>query len=147
MKFLHLSDLHFGLKLYNYDLSEDQEHALDQVVAQTQTERPQAILIAGDVYDKSDPSADAVRLFDRFITKLRQSAPDAEIMLVSGNHDSATRLNLYRGVLDACKIRMIGLPPQNPDEYIEKVTLQDEYGPVNFYLLPFVKPSMIRKIV
>ena len=147
MKFLHLSDLHFGLKLYNYDLSEDQEYALDQVVAQTQSERPQAILIAGDVYDKSDPSADAVRLFDRFITKLRQSAPDAEIMLVSGNHDSATRLNLYRDVLDACKIRMIGLPPQNPDEYIEKVTLQDEYGPVNFYLLPFVKPSMIRKIV
>ena len=61
MKFLHLSDLHFGLKLYNYDLSEDQEHALDQVGAQTQAERPQAILIAGDVYDKSDPSADAVR--------------------------------------------------------------------------------------
>ena len=64
-------------------------------------------------------------------------------MVISGNHDSAARINAFRNILQNNNVHMIGMPPQKTDEYIEKVTLKDEYGPVNFYLLPFVKPSLI----
>ena len=146
MKFFHLSDLHIGLKLMNKDLSEDQEYIFRQIGEYAKEEQPDAILIAGDIYDKAVPSAEAVSLFDRFVCMLKDAAPEAEIMMISGNHDSAPRVNVFRGVLSAEHIRMIGLPPEGPEDHIEKVTLQDEYGPVHFYLLPFVKPSMIRQI-
>lgn len=147
MKLFHLSDLHIGLKLMNRDLAEDQAHVFSQIAEAARLERPDAILIAGDVYDKAVPSAEAVAAFDGFIALLRGAAPEAEIMVVSGNHDSAARLNLFRGVLGRQRIHMIGLPPQTPEEYIEKVTLEDDFGPVDFYLLPFVKPSMVKPIV
>ena len=147
MKLFHLSDLHIGLKLMNRDLAEDQAHVFAQIAEAARLERPDAILIAGDVYDKAVPSAEAVAAFDGFIALLRSAAPKAEIMVVSGNHDSAARLNLFRGVLGRQRIHMIGLPPQTPEEYIEKVTLEDDFGPVDFYLLPFVKPSMVKPIV
>lgn len=147
MKLFHLSDLHIGLKLMNRDLAEDQAHVFSQIAEAARLERPDAILIAGDVYDKAVPSAEAVAAFDSFIALLRGAVPKAEIMVVSGNHDSAARLNLFRGVLGNQHIHMIGLPPQTPEEYIEKVTLEDDFGPVDFYLLPFVKPSMVKPIV
>ena len=147
MKFFHLSDLHIGLKLVNRDLAEDQRHILNQIVDAARRERPDAVVVAGDIYDKAIPPAEAVALFDGFITDLCAAVPDAEIMLISGNHDSAARLNLFRRVLRRQRVHMIGLPPQLPDEYIEKVTLQDGFGPVHFYLLPFVKPSMLKLIV
>lgn len=147
MKFFHLSDLHIGLKLYNRDLSEDQAHIFDQIAEAAAAERPDAILIAGDIYDKSVPSAEAMALFDRFIMQLTAAAPGAEIMCVSGNHDSALRVNVYRDLLARQHVRMIGLPPANPGDHIERVTLEDAYGPVDFYLLPFVKPSTVRAVV
>ena len=147
MRFFHLSDLHIGLKLMNRDLSEDQDHIFRQIADAARRERPDAIVIAGDIYDKAVPSAEAVAAFDGFIALLTQAAPQAEIMLISGNHDSATRLNLYRGLLDRQGVHLIGLPPMSEGERIEKVTLSDEFGPVNFYLLPFVKPSMVKSIV
>lgn len=146
MKFFHLSDLHIGLKLVNHDLNNDQQHILTQIVHLARDRQPDAIVIAGDIYDKAIPSADAVSLFDQFITDLTQALPHAEIMLISGNHDSAQRLDVFRQVLVKQKIHMIGLPPQKTDEYIAQVTLHDEYGPINFYLLPFVKPSMVKLI-
>ena len=146
MKFFHLSDLHIGLKLVNHDLNNDQQHILTQIVHLACDRQPDAIVIAGDIYDKAIPSADAVSLFDQFITDLTQALPHAEIMLISGNHDSAQRLDVFRQVLVKQKIYMIGLPPQKTDEYIAQVTLHDEYGPINFYLLPFVKPSMVKLI-
>ena len=147
MRFFHLSDLHIGLKLINRDLREDQAYILAQIAALAGREQPDAVVIAGDIYDKAVPPAEAVALFDSFITELTAAAPEAEIMLISGNHDSAVRLNTFRGVLAHHRIHMVGLPPRLPEEHIERVTLTDGHGPVHFYLLPFVKPSMVKLIV
>ena len=147
MKFFHLSDLHIGLKLMNRDLREEQMDILRQVTDLAREEQPDAVVIAGDIYDKAVPAAEAMEVFDSFITELKRAVPEAEMMLISGNHDSGLRLNCFREILDEQKVHMIGLPPRREEEYIEKVTLQDEFGPVNFYLLPFVKPSMVKQIV
>ncbi len=147
MRFFHLSDLHIGLKLYNRDLLGDQEYILGQIVERAAQEKPDAVVIAGDIYDKAVPSADAVTVFDHFLSGLAQALPDAVIMMVSGNHDSAPRVDVFRSVLSRQRIYMIGKAPQGPEDYIEKVTLGDAFGDVNFYLLPFVKPSMARQIV
>ena len=146
MKFLHLSDLHIGLKLLNRDLGEDQAYIFSQITDLARQEQPDAVLIAGDIYDKSVPSAEAVELFDRFLSGLTEALPEAEIMIISGNHDSAPRLNVFRSLLARRHVHMIGQPPRLPGERIEKVTLQDAWGPVHFYLLPFVKPSMVKGI-
>lgn len=147
MKFFHLSDLHIGLKLMNQDLREDQEYILKQIASLAKREQPDAILIAGDIYDKSVPSAEAVEIFDHFMADLTEAVPAAAIMLISGNHDSAPRVNCFRSVLSRQRLYMIGNPPQQEYEHMEKVTLKDAYGKVNFYLLPFVKPSMVKAIV
>lgn len=147
MKFFHLSDLHIGFKLWNQDLSEDQSYIFDQVIRAAGKEKPDAVVIAGDIYDKAVPSAESVEMFDRFISSLTEASPDTEIMMISGNHDSPSRLNVYRSVLERQKIHMIGTPPRLPGEKIERVTLQDQYGEVDFYLLPFVKPSMVKVLV
>ena len=146
MKFFHLSDLHIGLKLMNRDLREDQEYILDEITELARRERPDAVVIAGDIYDKAVPSAEAVEVFDRFLVGLTEAVPDAVIMMISGNHDSAPRVNCFRKVLSGQNIYMVGQPPRTESEYIEKVTLNDGYGKVNFYLLPFVKPSMVKQI-
>ena len=145
MKLFHLSDLHIGLKLYNRDLLEDQKYVFDQIIKYAKEEAPDVILIAGDIYDKAVPSAEAVEVFDDFIAELANETTST-VMTISGNHDSAPRVDTYRRVLAKQKLFMIGKPPVMPDEYIEKVTLTDEFGPVNFYLLPFVKPSMVKLI-
>ncbi len=147
MRFFHLSDLHIGLKLMNRDLREDQEYILSEVVEAAVQEKPDAIVIAGDIYDKAVPSAEAVEIFDRFLGELTEAVPSAVIMMISGNHDSAPRVDCFRKVLSRQKVHMIGQPPRTEDESIEKVTLEDKYGKVNFYLLPFVKPSMVKQVV
>ena len=147
MKFFHLSDLHIGLKLMNRDLREDQEYILDEITELARRERPDAVVIAGDIYDKAVPSAEAVEVFDHFLVGLTEAVPDAVIMMISGNHDSAPRVNCFRKVLSEQNIYMVGQPPRTESEYIEKVTLNDAYGEVNFYLLPFVKPSMVKQVV
>ena len=147
MKLFHLSDLHIGLKLYNRDLREDQAFVFHQICDLARQEQPDAVLIAGDLYDRAVPSAEAVELFDAFVTELSDAVPRAEIMMISGNHDNATRINVYRGLLSRQHLHMIGLPPQRPEDSVEKITLHDAFGPVDFYLLPFVKPSMVRLIV
>ena len=147
MKFFHLSDLHIGLKLMNRDLREEQIDILRQITELAKAEKPDAVVIAGDIYDKAVPAAEAVEIFDGFMTELKKAVPKAEIMLISGNHDSGLRLNCFREILYEQKVHMIGLPPRTENEYIEKVTLTDEFGTLNFYLLPFVKPSMVKQIV
>lgn len=146
MKFFHLSDLHIGLKLMNHDMREDQEYILSEVIEVAGREKPDAIVIAGDIYDKAVPSAEAVEVFDCFLEKLTEAAPEAVIMMISGNHDSAPRIDCFRKVLSRQNVYMVGQPPRMETEYIEKVTLNDAYGEVNFYLLPFVKPSMVKQI-
>ena len=146
MKFFHLSDLHIGLKLFNRDLREDQEYILQQITDLAVRERPDAVLIAGDIYDKAVPSAEAVEVFDHFIGGLVLALPDTAVMIISGNHDSGLRVNCFRSVLSRQNVYMIGVPPRTPEEQIEKAVLTDEYGAVNFYLLPFVRPSMVKQI-
>ena len=146
MKLFHLSDLHIGLKLMNRDLREDQEFIFSQILDLARLEQPDAVLIAGDIYDKAVPSAEAVECFDHFLSGLTEAVPKASVMMISGNHDSGPRVNCFRSVLSRQGVYMIGLPPQKEGERIEKVTLQDTYGPVHFYLLPFVKPSMVREL-
>lgn len=145
MKIFHLSDLHIGLKLYNRDLLEDQKYVFDQIIRYAKEEEPDVIVIAGDIYDKAVPSAEAVEVFDDFIAALANETT-ATVMTISGNHDSAPRVDAYRRVLAKQRLYMIGKPPVMPNEFIEKVTLSDAFGPVNFYLLPFVKPSMVKLI-
>ncbi len=144
MRFFHLSDLHIGLRLLNRDLSEDQEYILDEIVSLAREYRPDAVVIAGDIYDKAVPSAEAVEMFDRFISGLREAVPQAEIMAISGNHDSGPRVNVFRSLLSKQHVHMIGLPPEKPGERIAQAEITDEHGKVRFYLLPFVKPGMIR---
>lgn len=146
MKLFHISDLHIGVRLYNRDLFEDQRYILMQIADRAKERKPDAILIAGDIYDKAVPSAEAVGLFDEFVSTLSRKAPDTQIMMISGNHDNAQRVNVFRGLLKRQHIHMIGMPPMQPDEWIEQVTMEDAYGPVHFFLLPFVKPSMVKMI-
>lgn len=147
MKLLHISDLHIGIKLYQQDLKEDQEYVFEQIVEQVRVHKPDALLIAGDIFDKSTPSTESIQFFDSFLNALYEISGKMHIMIVSGNHDSATKLNQFRRILKGQNVHMIGLSPRIPQEYIEKVVLEDSYGKVNFYLLPFVKPSMIRAVV
>lgn len=147
MKFFHLSDLHIGLKLLNRDLREDQEFIFGQIVELATQEQPDAVVIAGDIYDKPVPSAEAVQIFDNFVSTLASKLPAVKIMMISGNHDSGARLNVFRQILKRQGVYMIGTPPVTSEEHIEKITLRDGYGIVNFYLLPFVKPSMVRDVV
>ncbi len=146
MRFFHLSDLHLGIKLYEHDLLKDQKAILDEIVAMTRQYQPDAVVFAGDIYDRSVPPVEAVALFDDFMTQLRAALPNGEIMLISGNHDSAQRLDVFRSELSDRGIHMIGNPPMQKGETIERVTLTDDFGAVNFYLLPFVRPGMVRLV-
>lgn len=146
MRFFHLSDLHIGLKLMNRDLGEDQAYILHQVVDYAGREQPDAVVIAGDIYDKAVPSAEAVEIFDGFLSDLVTAVPSAAIMMISGNHDSAPRVDCYRHILAGQRVYMIGQPPREPQDRIQRVVLEDAYGKVNFYLLPFVKPSMVQQV-
>lgn len=146
MKFFHLSDLHIGLKLIERDLREDQEYIFEQIIRLAKEQQPDAMVIAGDIYDKAVPSAEAVEIFDSFMKNLSEEMPQMPVMIISGNHDSAARLNCFRSILSRQNVYMIGTPPATEEEHIEKVTLQDAYGDLHFYLLPFVKPSMVKQI-
>ena len=146
MKFFHLSDLHIGKQLHHYNLKEDQEAILSEVVSYAEKERPDAILIAGDIYDKSVPSAEAVNVFDEFLTDLSEITPEIPILIISGNHDSPDRLKYASEILKRHHIYLAGNVPERPEEHIEKVTLHDAYGEVDFYLLPFMKPAYVKNI-
>lgn len=147
MRLFHISDLHIGLKLLNRDMREDQEYIFGEIAALAAEKKPDVIVIAGDIYDKSAPSAEAVEVFDRFVVMLREAVPEAAVMMISGNHDSPSRLDCFRSVLAGEHLYMIGKPPVQDGEFMEKIVLQDAYGKVNFYLLPFVRPSMVREVV
>lgn len=146
MRFFHLSDLHIGKQLHHYNLREDQERILAEIISYARELRPDAVVIAGDIYDKSVPSAEAVTVFDEFLTSLSSIQPAIPILIISGNHDSAERLLYASAILRNHQIYVVGQVPGRPDEFIQKVTLEDEYGDVDFYLLPFLKPSYVRNV-
>lgn len=144
MKFFHLGDLHIGKHLYYYSLMEDQKYALEQVIEAAKREHPDAVLISGDIYDKATPSAEAVRLLDWFLTELSRIEPQIAILMIAGNHDSGEKLEFVQELLQKNGVHIVGMPPRAEEEQIKKVVLEDEYGVVNFYLLPFTKPSHVR---
>lgn len=146
MKFFHLSDLHIGKQLHRYNLKEDQQVILKEVITYAKELRPDAIVIAGDIYDKSVPSAEAVNVFDEFLTDLSEITPEIPILIISGNHDSPDRLKYASEILKRHHIYLAGNVPERQEEHIEKVTLHDAYGEVNFYLLPFMKPAYVKNI-
>lgn len=140
MRFLHLSDLHIGKKVNGFSMLDEQRNAFKQVIGYIDTEKPDAVLIAGDIYDRTVPSIEAVHLFDDFLTDL--AAKEVTVILISGNHDSPERLNYASRLLSERKLYLCGVF----DGTLRSVILSDEYGELKFWLLPFVKPSGVRSM-
>ena len=138
MKFIHLSDLHIGKRINEYSMLEDQQYILKQILKIAEEEKPDAVLIAGDIYDKSIPGGDAVMLFDRFLTGL--SERKIPVLLISGNHDSSERLAFGRKLLSESEVYISEVFGGS----VTKVTKEDEYGKINFYLIPYLKPATVR---
>ncbi len=134
MRFVHLADLHIGKRLHDLSLLPDQAAALDAILAEIGRIRPDAALIAGDVYDKAVPSEEAVRLFDRFVSAL--SALGVTVCAIGGNHDSDERLSFAKSVLARQRLHIAG----RYEGRIEKVTLEDAFGEVDVWLLPHMLP-------
>lgn len=136
MKFLHLSDLHLGKTVNEISMIPDQKHMLRQVLDLTQTEKPDAVLIAGDVYDRTVPPEDAVTLLDGFLSEL--AAAHIPVLIISGNHDSEERLNFGSRLFEKNGIYICG----KYDGTLHEVTLSDEHGPVHFWLMPYVQRAL-----
>lgn len=139
MKFLHLSDLHIGKRVNEFSMLEDQEYILTKIINIIDEEKPNAVVIAGDVYDKSVPSAEAVQLFDDFLCRLAQRK--LQVFVISGNHDSAERMAFGGRLMDISGVHMS--PVYNGK--VEPISLEDEFGKINFFMLPFVKPVNVRR--
>ncbi len=138
MKLIHLSDLHIGKRVNEVSMIEEQAYILNQILDVIDAEQPGAILIAGDVYDKSVPSAEAVTLFDDFLCRL--AAKEQQVFIISGNHDSAERLAFGGRLMES---KGIHISPVY-DGSIEPIVLSDGYGDVHFWLLPFLKPAHVK---
>lgn len=146
MRFFHISDLHIGKQLYSYSLLPDQRAVLKEITERAKEYRPDAILIAGDVFDRSIPSGEAYTVLDEFLTGLSEITPQIPVLLIAGNHDSAERLDYASGFLEKHQIHIAVSAPERADEYLKKITLTDDFGPVHFYLLPFLKPAYVRRL-
>jgi exonuclease SbcD len=146
MKLFHISDLHIGKQLHYYNMKDNQIAILKQIVDKAKEFRPEAIIIAGDIYDKSVPSAEAYTIFDQFLNDLSDIKPSIPVLIIAGNHDSAERLDYASTFLEKHNIYISVQPPKKEDEYMKKIVLKDEYGDMNFYLLPFTKPGYVRQL-
>lgn len=139
MKFIHLSDLHLGKRVNDYSMIEDQEYILNQIIDIVDTENPDGVIIAGDVYDKSIPSGEAVLLFDKFLTSLAERGK--EVFVISGNHDSPERMSFASRLIEKSGIHISQVYDGNVNPY----SVNDENGTVNIFMLPFIKPVQVRK--
>lgn len=137
MKFLHISDLHIGKKFRETDFTDDQIHILNEILEIVDDIKPDGILIAGDIYDRSVPTAAAVNIFDDFLTRLDMKK--IKIFIISGNHDSPERLNFGKEIMSKSGIHIAGTFRGKMD----KISMEDKFGSINIYLLPFVKPSVV----
>lgn len=146
MKIFHLSDLHIGKQLHYYNLKENQQAILSQIVALAKEHRPDAILICGDIFDRSVPSGDAYTIFDGFLQELAGLTPQIPVLIISGNHDNPQRLSYASAFLEKHQIYLSASAPSHPEEHLRKVVLKDVHGEVNFYLLPFLKPGYVRHL-
>ena len=139
MKIMHLSDLHIGKRVNEYSMLQDQDYILKEILNIIDNEKVETVIIAGDVYDKSVPSAEAVELFDEFLYDL--SSRNLNVLIISGNHDSPERIAFGGRLISKSKIYLS--PVYNGK--VKPITLNDDYGKVNFYLLPFIKPANVRR--
>ena len=139
MKFIHLSDLHLGKRVNEYSMLEDQQYILTKIINIIDEEQPEAVILAGDIYDKPVPPAEAVELFDDFLYSL--AGRKLQVFVISGNHDSPERLAFGNRLIDASGIH---LSPVYSGE-VRPIPLQDEYGTVEVYMLPFIKPVHVRR--
>ena len=137
MKILHTSDLHIGKYIGTYDLKEDTEYVLNQVVDTAIRERVEVVLISGDVFDRPNPSEEAIKMYVSFLKKLLDK--NIKVIAISGNHDSSIRLSAYKDILG--KGYFVEGEFNSP---MRKVSLNDEFGPVNFYMLPFFTPFIVK---
>ncbi len=137
MKILHTSDLHIGKYIGTYDLKEDTEYVLNQVVDTAIRERVEVVLISGDVFDRPNPSEEAIKMYVSFLKALLDK--NIKVIAISGNHDSGIRLSAYKDILG--KGYFVEGEFNSP---MRKVSLNDEYGPVNFYMLPFFTPFIVK---
>lgn len=145
MKIIHISDLHFGKTIDGLSLvaQGDQEYWIDEFLKLVDKEKPQAVLVAGDVYDRTMPSAEATALLDKFLTEL--SGRKVPVLLIAGNHDSGKKLAFAKDLLsrENIGIHIVG----EVSEKLDCIKLEDEYGPVNFWMLPYVYPAMIQSVL
>ena len=139
MKFIHISDLHLGKRVNEFSMLEEQDAILKQILKIIDAEAPNGVLIAGDIYDKSVPSAEAVQLFDGFLCELAKR--HLQVFIISGNHDSPERIAFGSRIMDASGIHLS--PVYNGT--VEPITMTDEHGVVNIYMLPFIKPGHVRR--
>lgn len=136
MRILHTADWHIGKSVNNMSMEEDQRHILDEIYEILIEEKIDLLMIAGDIYDRSVPPASAVTLLDGFLTRVSKAG--IKVCIISGNHDSPQRIEFASQILEKEGIFMEG----THQEEVRKIELEDEYGPVNIYLLPFIRPSM-----
>ena len=139
MKFIHLSDLHLGKRVHDVSMIEDQRDILTKILAIIDEEAPDCVILAGDIYDKAVPTAEATALFDDFLVRLAQRR--LQVFAISGNHDSPERIAFGSRLMDASGIHLSPVY----DGSIRPVTLTDDFGPVHIYMLPFVKPMHVRR--
>ncbi|MBE7064944.1 MAG: exonuclease SbcCD subunit D [Ruminococcaceae bacterium] len=138
MKFLHIADLHIGKRVNEFSMIEDQKYILNGILKIIDSEKVQTVLMAGDIYDKAVPSAEAVQLFDTFLTRLVKK--DIKVFAVSGNHDSAERIAFASQIMKDSGVYMSPVY----DGVVKPIKMTDEFGEVNIYLLPFIKPIHVR---
>ena len=140
MKFIHLSDLHIGKRVNDFSMIEDQKYILKQIVDITEEEKADAVIIAGDIYDKSVPPAEAVQVFDDFLNVLNEKVKS--IFIISGNHDSAERVSFASRQLEKGGVFIAPVFKGEIKKYVE----EDNFGNINIYLLPFIKPVQVRHL-
>lgn len=141
-RILHTADLHIGKVLNEFSLLEDQRHILQQIVSILQDYQVDVLVIAGDLYDRAIPSSEGVRLLDDFLVRVTGDLK-IPVLAISGNHDSGQRVAFASRLLDRAGLYLAGIPKLSP----QKVTLSDQYGEVDFYLLPFLEPATVRPLL
>lgn len=139
MKFIHLSDLHIGKTVNGFQMLDDQRDILLKIIQIIDEEKPESVIIAGDVYDKTTPSGEAVQVFDDFLVRLAKR--NLKVFIISGNHDSPERLSFGSRIMDHSGIYL----SRTYDGNVEPITLEDEFGKIDVFLLPFVKPANVRQ--
>ncbi len=138
MKFFHLSDLHIGKRIHEFSMIEDQAYILDSIIDMIGIHKPDAVILAGDIYDKAVPSAEAVALFDSFLCRLTDCG--CSVFMISGNHDSPERIAFGGKLMERSNVYVAPVYSGK----VEPITVSDSFGAINIYLLPFVKPTVVR---